>query len=59
MTESLNSSISGLNNPSAVILIAEDEPEIAEILSAYLLRNGMRTIYAENGQKARYLLSRA
>lgn len=52
MTESLNSSISGLNNPSAVILIVEDEPEIAEILSAYLLRNGMRTIYAENGQKA-------
>lgn len=52
MTESLNSSVSGLNNPSAVILIAEDEPEIAEILSAYLLRNGMRTIYAENGQKA-------
>lgn len=52
MSESLNSSVSGLNNPSAVILIAEDEPEIAEILSAYLLRNGMRTIYAENGQKA-------
>ncbi len=40
------------NIQPAVILIAEDEQEIAEIISAYLVRHGMKTIFAENGRKA-------
>ena len=36
----------------ALVLIAEDEPEIAEILQAYLGRAGLRTIHAEDGRKA-------
>ena len=36
----------------ALVLIAEDEPEIAEILQAYLKRAGLRTIHAEDGRKA-------
>ncbi|BBI48813.1 DNA-binding response regulator [Vreelandella olivaria] len=36
----------------ALVLIAEDEPEIADILQAYLKRAGIRTIYAEDGRKA-------
>ncbi|WP_218191977.1 response regulator [Pseudomonas sp. M30-35] len=36
----------------ALILIAEDEAEIAEILAAYLNRSGLRTIHAADGQDA-------
>ncbi|MCA4079007.1 response regulator, partial [Pseudomonas kurunegalensis] len=36
----------------ALVLIAEDEPEIAEILQAYLGRAGLRTLHAEDGRKA-------
>ena len=36
----------------ALILIAEDEPEIAEILAAYLARNGMRSVHAADGARA-------
>ncbi len=36
----------------ALILVAEDEAEIAEILTAYLSRSGMRTVHAEEGRKA-------
>src|SRR5581483_8249741 len=36
----------------ALILIAEDEPEIAEILAAYLTRNGLRSVHAPDGRKA-------
>lgn len=36
----------------ALILIAEDEPDIAEILAAYLARGGMRTLQAADGQRA-------
>ncbi len=36
----------------ALVLIAEDEPEIAEILSAYLQRSGLRTRHASDGQQA-------
>lgn len=36
----------------ALILIAEDEVEIAEILAAYLQRSGLRTIHAKDGQDA-------
>lgn len=37
---------------SALVLIAEDEPEIADILLGYLQRSGLRTILAANGQQA-------
>lgn len=36
----------------ALVLIAEDEPEIADILQAYLGRASLRTIHAEDGRKA-------
>ncbi len=35
-----------------LILIAEDEPEIARILDAYLVREGFRTVSAADGQTA-------
>ncbi len=36
----------------ALVLIAEDEPEIAEILIAYFARNGLRTVHAADGRRA-------
>lgn len=36
----------------ALILIAEDATEIAEILAAYLARSGMRSVHAADGAKA-------
>lgn len=36
----------------ALILIAEDEREIADILSAYLARDGLRTVHAADGRRA-------
>lgn len=36
----------------ALVLIAEDEPEIAEILQAYLVRAGLRTVHAADGRSA-------
>ncbi|SFK24905.1 response regulator transcription factor [Methylophaga sulfidovorans] len=53
----LNQSMSNLNpsgNPtnSALVLIAEDETEIADILIAYLQRSGLRTQHATDGQQA-------
>lgn len=39
-------------NPNALILIAEDEEEIADILRAYLEREGFRTIHAADGRVA-------
>ncbi|WP_454723888.1 MULTISPECIES: response regulator [Cupriavidus] len=36
----------------ALILIAEDEPEIADILQAYLGRAGLRTVHAADGRSA-------
>lgn len=36
----------------ALILIVEDEPEIADILDAYLKRARLRTAHAENGRRA-------
>lgn len=45
-----------LRGPTAVlqalVLIAEDEPEIAEILQAYLERAGLRTVHAADGRSA-------
>jgi two-component system response regulator AdeR len=35
-----------------LVLIAEDETEIAEILAAYLARSGMRTVHATDGEQA-------
>lgn len=45
------------NNPLSqrqglLVLIVEDQPDICEILVAYLQRNGMRTITAANGADA-------
>ncbi|AUH01496.1 DNA-binding response regulator [Prodigiosinella confusarubida] len=37
---------------STLILIAEDESEIAEILTAYLTRSGLRTVHAIDGLQA-------
>lgn len=36
----------------ALVLIAEDEPEIAAILEAYLRRGGLRTVHAADGRQA-------
>ena len=36
----------------ALILIAEDEVEIAEIVAAYLQRSGLRTVHAIDGHDA-------
>jgi two-component system response regulator AdeR len=38
--------------PQALVLIAEDEPEIADILSAYLGSNGLRSVRAADGRRA-------
>ncbi len=45
-----NNSLSG--NAQALVLIAEDEDEIAEILAAYLVRSGLRCLHARNGREA-------
>lgn len=37
---------------SALILIAEDEPDIAEVLAAYLKREGLRAVHAPDGRRA-------
>jgi len=37
---------------NALILVAEDEPEIAEVISAYLEREGFRTVRAGDGRTA-------
>ncbi|SKA83611.1 two component transcriptional regulator, winged helix family [Pseudomonas extremaustralis] len=48
MTEPLLASLSN----QALVLIAEDEPEIADILTAYLKRAGFRTAHAQDGRRA-------
>lgn len=40
------------STPQGLILIAEDEAEISEILSAYLMRSGLRCLRAKNGREA-------
>lgn len=37
---------------SALVLIAEDEPKIAQVLDLYLVREGFRTVAAHDGQTA-------
>lgn len=51
MTSS-NKGMAPAHLPEALILIAEDEYEISEILSSYLTRSGFRTAVADNGQQA-------
>ncbi|KVT44277.1 response regulator [Burkholderia multivorans] len=47
------SSFSGAGQRAqALVLIAEDEPEIAEILTAYFARSGLRTVHAADGRRA-------
>ena len=48
----LNARNSTTSPASALVLIAEDEAEIAEILIAYLQRSGLRTLHASDGQQA-------
>ena len=38
----------------SLVLIAEDEAEIADILAAYLQRHGLRTLHAADGSEALY-----
>ena len=42
----------GTTARQALVLIAEDEPEIAEILQAYLGRAGLRSVHAADGRSA-------
>lgn len=51
MTE-LNPASASAGSAQGLILIAEDEVEIAEILTAYLSRSGLRCLYARNGREA-------
>jgi len=41
-----------MNADNALILVAEDEPEIAEVIAAYLEREGFRTVHAADGRSA-------
>ncbi|MPT47055.1 MAG: response regulator transcription factor [Sphingobium sp.] len=41
-----------LHSENALILVAEDEPEIAEVIAAYLEREGFRTVRAADGRSA-------
>lgn len=38
--------------PSALVLVVEDEPDIADILAAYLHREGLRSLHARDGLEA-------
>lgn len=48
----LNARNSPTSHASALVLIAEDEAEIADILIAYLQRSGLRTQHASDGRQA-------
>ncbi|EXJ16144.1 response regulator [Imhoffiella purpurea] len=47
-----NARLSPAASASALVLIAEDEAEIADILIAYLQRSGLRTQHATDGHQA-------
>ncbi|AGA91823.1 response regulator with CheY-like receiver domain and winged-helix DNA-binding domain [Thioflavicoccus mobilis 8321] len=47
-----NARLSPAASASALVLIAEDEAEIADILIAYLQRSGLRTQHATDGRQA-------
>ncbi|MGZ9706841.1 response regulator [Pseudomonas sp. GNP013] len=48
----MNDLPNSLRETQALVLIAEDEPEIADILIAYLKRAGFRTAHALDGRRA-------
>jgi two-component system response regulator AdeR len=52
-------SVTDTLNRVALVLVVEDEPEIAEILEGYLRRDGFRTERAANGRQALSLLRAA
>ncbi len=41
-----------IQGENVLVLIAEDAPEIADILAAYLARSGMRSVHAADGARA-------
>lgn len=41
-----------MRQPQALVLVAEDEPEIADILTAYLTRSGLQVVHAADGRRA-------
>ncbi len=41
-----------MDSMNALVLVVEDEPEIAEVISAYLEREGLRTVKAGDGRTA-------
>ena len=52
MTDHNHPASAAQDHHQALVLIAEDESDIADILAAYLARSGMRGIHAADGQKA-------
>lgn len=52
MTEPMTAPMTTPTAPSALILIVEDEPEIALVLSRYLEAAGYRTVAARDGDQA-------
>ena len=46
-------------NPSPLVLVAEDEPNLSEVLEAYLRRDGFRTERAADGENALRLFREA
>ena len=51
-TPHIPASPEAVDRRQALVLIAEDEPEIADILMAYLKRSGFRTAHASDGRRA-------
>lgn len=41
-----------MNLPDALVLVVEDEPDIADVIAAYLEREGFRTVRAGDGRTA-------
>lgn len=52
MPDATNSRRDADSPVSHLILIAEDEPEIVDILSSYLQRSGLRCVHAADGRRA-------
>jgi len=55
----VESSVADTLNTVALVLVVEDEPEIAEILEGYLRRDGFRTERVSDGRQALNLLRAA
>jgi two-component system, OmpR family, response regulator ResD len=41
-----------MNTPAASILVAEDEPTVADVVGRYLIRDGFRVVQASDGEQA-------